>query len=131
MKTAYSYVRFSTPEQAKGDSTRRQVSAAVEYCEKNGLHLDETLQIADRGISAFRGKNAKSGGLSRFLDACRSGEVKTGSVLIVESLDRISRDQILPALGVLTEILNLGIVLVTLKDGKTYTAGSVNASPFA
>ena len=29
---AYSYVRFSTPEQSKGDSLLRQTEAAVEWC---------------------------------------------------------------------------------------------------
>jgi DNA invertase Pin-like site-specific DNA recombinase len=39
MKTAYSYIRFSTPEQAMGDSERRQLALAEAYCARNGLKL--------------------------------------------------------------------------------------------
>ena len=42
MKTAYSYVRFSTPEQEMGDSERRQIALTSSYCKKNGLLLSET-----------------------------------------------------------------------------------------
>jgi DNA invertase Pin-like site-specific DNA recombinase len=39
---AYSYLRFSTPEQSKGDSLRRQTSMADEYATRHGLRLDTT-----------------------------------------------------------------------------------------
>jgi hypothetical protein len=38
---AYSYIRFSTPEQEKGDSLRRQEKDAEDYAKKHGLTLDE------------------------------------------------------------------------------------------
>ena len=38
---AYSYVRFSTVAQLKGDSLRRQVEACEEYCAKKGLEHNE------------------------------------------------------------------------------------------
>ena len=62
---AYSYLRFSTPEQAMGDSRRRQLSLAEAYARQNGLLLDLGLNFRDLGISAFRGKNAKEGGCGR------------------------------------------------------------------
>ena len=36
---AYSYVRFSTPEQMRGDSFRRQTEAAERYAAAHGLDL--------------------------------------------------------------------------------------------
>jgi DNA invertase Pin-like site-specific DNA recombinase len=33
--TAYSYIRFSTPEQIKGDSLRRQVELSEAYAAKH------------------------------------------------------------------------------------------------
>jgi DNA invertase Pin-like site-specific DNA recombinase len=36
---AYSYVRFSSAQQALGDSLRRQVDEAEKYCRENGLEL--------------------------------------------------------------------------------------------
>ena len=47
---AYSYVRFSSPEQAKGDSLRRQVEKARAYANERGLKLDESI---DAGLSAY------------------------------------------------------------------------------
>jgi hypothetical protein len=36
VKHAYSYIRFSSPEQAKGDSFRRQSEKAAAWAAKNG-----------------------------------------------------------------------------------------------
>src|SRR5215470_10547184 len=71
--TAYSYIRFSTPEQAKGDSLRRQSDLAEAYCRRRGWTLDTSLTLRDLGVSAFRGDNALSGNLRTFLDAIRRG----------------------------------------------------------
>ncbi|MEB0161137.1 recombinase family protein, partial [Pseudomonas sp. AH2 (2023)] len=46
---AISYLRFSTAEQRKGDSLRRQVEATDRWCERNGVRLDESLSIRDLG----------------------------------------------------------------------------------
>src|SRR5260370_19931998 len=66
---AYSYVRFSTPDQMKGDSFERQTRKAAEYASAHGLDLDTTLTFRDLGVSAFRGKNAQTGALTAFVDA--------------------------------------------------------------
>jgi DNA invertase Pin-like site-specific DNA recombinase len=42
MTIAYSYLRFSTPEQMQGDSFRRQTEAAKVYAERHGLTLEGT-----------------------------------------------------------------------------------------
>src|SRR5437879_2330587 len=63
---AYSYLRFSTPDQLKGDSQRRQLEAARSYAREQGLELDEELTFHDLGVTAFRGKNANVGMLARF-----------------------------------------------------------------
>src|SRR5262245_20911458 len=91
---AFSYVRFSTPEQAKGDSLRRQTEKAEQYCQRRGWTLDTSLTLHDLGVSAFHGKNALVGNLGEFLKAVQRGTVLPGSVLIVESFDRISRQGI-------------------------------------
>ncbi len=120
---AYSYVRFSTPEQARGDSLRRQMEAAREYAARHDLDFDETLTYQDLGTSAFRGLNIESGKLGEFLDAVRTGVIATGSYLLVESLDRISRETVWQAVGKMHEIVHAGINLVDLSyDGKVYNA---------
>jgi DNA invertase Pin-like site-specific DNA recombinase len=129
MTKAYSYVRFSTPDQAKGDSYRRQTEAASEYARRNGLVLDTELTLTDRGVSAFRGVNAKTGALSTFLEAVKDGTVAPGSYLLIENLDRLTRADVLEAQELFTGIIRRGITLVTLFDQKAYSAESVINSP--
>lgn len=116
---AYSYIRFSSPEQAKGDSLRRQTEAARVWCEARGIALDDTLR--DLGVSAFKGINAAVGAFRAFLDLVESGRVPKGSYLIVESLDRLSRDDVASALTQLLGLIGAGITVVTLMDGQTYS----------
>ncbi|WP_224984488.1 recombinase family protein [Geomonas agri] len=130
MAKAFSYMRFSTPDQAKGDSKRRQYQQAEEYAAAHGLELDDKLTYSDFGISAFRGANIEIGKLGQFMEAIRRKEVESGSYLLVESLDRISRDVILPAQNIFTQIILEGVTIVTLADRRVYSAESVNKSPF-
>src|SRR5215475_6729954 len=108
---AYSYVRFSTLDQIKGDSQRRQTEAAAAWCKKNNIELVESYR--DFGVSAFHGKNAETGALSDFLDLVRNGRIQKGSYLVVESLDRISRKQVLDALDIFMNLIRAGIKIVT------------------
>jgi DNA invertase Pin-like site-specific DNA recombinase len=125
---AYSYIRFSTPDQEKGDSRRRQTAAAEAYCKERGLVLDDQLKMEDRGISAFHGKHRTKGVLGQFLEKVKSKEILPGSILIVESLDRLSREQISDALTQFLNIINAGIKLVTLTDNVEYTKENINAN---
>jgi DNA invertase Pin-like site-specific DNA recombinase len=128
---AYSYLRFSTS--AQGDdgraSFRRQTEMAEKYARDHGLVLDTELTWHDLGVSAYRGKNAELGRLGEFLEACRCGLVPSGSWLLVESLDRISRDKARKALRTLEAICEEGITLVTLSDGRKYTEQSLDDDP--
>jgi DNA invertase Pin-like site-specific DNA recombinase len=126
---AYSYVRFSTPEQMKGDSVRRQTELAEKYARENGLTLDKSLTFSDLGLSAFDGRNARVGALRAFLNLVESEQIRPGSYLLVESLDRISREAILRAQGLFLEIIGAGIILVTLGDSRIYSKSSINANP--
>jgi DNA invertase Pin-like site-specific DNA recombinase len=120
---AYSYLRMSTEIQLKGDSRRRQLEASRAYAEANGLELAEGAELEDIGVSAFKGANAREGALGQFLGAIKAGSVKPGSYLIVESLDRLSREQVLKAQSLFLSIIQAGIHLVTLTDGRIYRAG--------
>ena len=123
--TAFSYIRFSTPEQSLGDSKRRQIEKTIEYCNQNNLNLSNDTFI-DEGISSFRGKNKIIGELARFLNLCQSNKIKTGSYLLCEHIDRISREKLWDAFGTVQKILNEGIILVTLNDGKKYSKQVLN-----
>lgn len=56
------------------------------------------------------------------MEAVKSGSIKPGSFLIVESLDRLSREQVLTAQSLFLSIVQAGINLVTLADGRLYPA---------
>ena len=120
MTLAYSYIRFSRPEQMRGDSLRRQLENARKWAEKRGLVLDDSLR--DLGISAFRGKNRIEGALAGFLKLVEDGKVPRGSYLIVESLDRISRESVLDVLPRFLDLIKAGVTVVTLTDGQEYSA---------
>lgn len=117
---------MSTDPQQLGDSRRRQLEASRAYAVANGLELAQDAELEDIGVSAFRGDNVRDGALGQFLEAVRSGSVKRGSYLIVESLDRLSREQVLNAQSLFLRIIQAGINLVTLMDGKLYEAGKVD-----
>jgi len=123
-KKAYSYIRFSTPQQLKGDSLRRQLEASRAYAEEHDLILDDSLR--DIGVSAYKGKNATEGALNDFIELVKAGRIEKGSVLILESLDRLSRQQVFTALGLFSSLLSAGVEIVTLADGQHYTSESIN-----
>jgi DNA invertase Pin-like site-specific DNA recombinase len=126
---AYSYTRFSTPEQAQGDSARRQIDLAKRYAAKHGLALDETLRLSDAGVSGFRGANVRKGALGQFLRAVDDGDVPAGSYLLVESLDRVSRQNPWDALPILQQIINAEVTVVTLFDEKVYEVSDMRKNP--
>ncbi|MGY5808454.1 recombinase family protein [Rhizobium sp. LEGMi198b] len=114
---AYSYVRMSSQRQLRGDSLRRQLERSRAYADEHSLLLDDSLR--DLGVSAWKGKNFKHGALGRFLAMIESGEIPTGSYLLIESLDRLSREAVPDALTLFMAIINAGITIVTLgRDGQ-------------
>ena len=126
---AFSYLRFSTPEQSTGDSHRRQLAMAVKCAADHHLKLDKSLSFRDLGVSAYRGKNAKEGALRAFLDAIEHNLVPPNSYLLIESLDRLSRDRILSAQSLFLQIVQAGVTIVTLVDQRSYSLGSLNQNP--
>ena len=123
-KKAYSYIRFSTPEQIKGDSLRRQLEGSREWADENGYDLDTSYR--DLGVSGYKGANRTEGSLKKFIDLINQGHIDEGSVLILESLDRLSREELTKSLNLFISILSSGIKIVTLADRQEYTADSIN-----
>lgn len=96
------------------------------YAAAHEIELDTSLRLHDLGVSAFRGTNAVSGKLGLFLQAVDTGKVSAGSVLLIESLDRLSRSQVMTALTQFTQLLGKGISIVTLADNREYTNHPIN-----
>ncbi|HIC0119719.1 TPA: recombinase family protein [Escherichia coli] len=126
MKKAISYVRFSTKKQESGDSTKRQSRYINDWLKRNpDYYLDESLKFQDLGISGFSGANVKTGAFGEFLAAVESGFIEPKSVLLIESLDRVSRQDIDSAGEQLRKILRAGVEVVTLVDNEWYTKESL------
>jgi DNA invertase Pin-like site-specific DNA recombinase len=105
MKKAYSYQRFSSIKQKEGDSTKRQTNAAEGFCRQHGLTLVDT--FTDEGVSGFKGKNfSNESALSEFLKLVENGTVERNSCLVVENMDRLSRQSILPCMTKFMEMTN-------------------------
>jgi len=127
---AFSYMRFSTAEQSKGDSLNRQTTMAREWSERQGVPLDTELNLTDKGISAYHGANAETGELGAFLVAVNLGAVPKGSWLLVESLDRISRENAWRASLTIQNIVGAGVTVVDLSDsGREYSMGTLQKDP--
>lgn len=126
----YSYIRFSHPRQKLGDSKRRQLEATRAWAAKKGYPLDESLIMQDEGLSGFHGEHKLKGKLGKFLRLVEDGKVPRGSWLVLESLDRLSREAVSVALVDFLQLLNAGVNIVTLADGaREYTRESVALNP--
>lgn len=125
----YSYIRFSDPKQAAGDSVGRQAAYAADWAKAHGMTLDDTLTLRDEGLSAYHQKHVTQGALGVFLAAVSDGRVPAGSVLVVESLDRLSRAKPMEAQTQLQNIIYSNIRVVTAGDGKEYSRESIEANP--
>jgi len=113
---------MSTDSQLKGHSRQRQLEKSTAYAKAHGLELADKSQLEDIGVSAFKGDNVKGGALGQFLEAVENGRVPLGSYLLVESLDRLSRQEVLKSLSLFLRIVQSGTNLVTLQDGRVYSA---------
>jgi DNA invertase Pin-like site-specific DNA recombinase len=117
-EVAYSYLRFSHPDQAKGDSLRRQKDLRDAWLARNkNVVLDTALTLEDEGVSGFTGEhrsNPDRHALAAFLALVKQGRIARGSYLIVENLDRLSREDIIPALSLLLNLIESGIRVVQL-----------------
>ncbi|WGS40332.1 recombinase family protein [Burkholderia sp. JSH-S8] len=125
----YSYLRFSDPKQAAGGSIDRQLEYAARWAADHEMELDASLSLRDEGLSAYHQRHVRQGALGVFLRAIEDGQVPTGSVLIVEGLDRLSRAEPLQAQAQLAQIVNAGITVVTASDGREYNRERLKAQP--
>lgn len=133
-KLAYSYRRFSSKKQGDGSSLERQLELAKEVCAEQGWRL---IDIApDEGVSAYKvGENGEhaanmhKGNLASFLARVRGGEIAAGSVLIVERLDRFSRNYFDIVFPVWLSLLQSGVEIYSCVSRTHYTLESIRKNP--
>jgi DNA invertase Pin-like site-specific DNA recombinase len=116
---AISYSRYSKSTQGRGESIKRQEEENAAIAAMLGLPLNTSL--VDRGLSAFTGMNRLKGAFASLLAKLKGGLIAPGSVLIVEALDRISREEINEALEQFLHIINSGLAIYTKRDKTLYS----------
>ncbi len=84
-------------------------------CARNGLTVD--VRLEDIGHSAYTGDHLWRGHMGRVLAAIDTGTIMAGSVLVIENLDRLSRQDAFEAIRVSTNIVTRGVAIVTVCDG--------------
>lgn len=124
MPKGYVYVRYSTAEQSSGDSLNRQLRLAHQFAKARpdlNIEVVDAPVFLDSGVSSFLGGNlAPDKGLGKFLKAVDTGEIAAGSVLLVESLDRLSRQELIHAQRVFLDIINRQIVIATTSPTESH-----------
>ena len=118
MKPLYIYSRVSSEKQLLGDGLNRQsISKELLKVIEQKHECKFTELLSDRGVSAFKGNNILSTGeLGQFIERVNSGYIKN-PILLVESIDRITRLPIDKARELFSKILNSGIEIIILKMG--------------
>lgn len=117
------YARFSNQEQAQGSSKSRQLTLCRDMAARHKWQGSTDRELIDEGVSAYSGANRAPGGLLyAFEQEAEAGRYRNGHVLVVENLDRISRqgyDAILPFLQKLT---TQGVTVATVDGDRVYPA---------
>ncbi|PNY36864.1 hypothetical protein C2E31_10950 [Rhodopirellula baltica] len=127
----YSYIRYSTPEQSLGDSERRQLELARKFADKRGIGFEDSLRLTDRGLSGFSGAHRKKGALGRFLEDVEAGRIEKGSILVVENIDRLTRESPCDALKeIVFKLWERDVSLATLSPEVVYDQSSQNSGEF-
>lgn len=127
---AISYIRWSSAKQTLGDTQRRQMTRTLDLCQRRGWTLNETLSIRDQGVSAYKSRNSTTGGLAALLAQAEAGKIARGTPVIVESVDRLSRDNIMEAETLFARLMRAGLRIITLEPEREYTWALINEQPF-
>lgn len=119
MPKAYAYVRYSSAIQADGDSIERQTTPLDQFTKRFGVEIAQT--FIDEGVSSFKGDNIKRGRFRDILEMIESGAIKKGDYLVIESIDRVSRQALNKTASILQDILEEGIKIYTTIDERLYS----------
>lgn len=110
------YARFSSSGQDPA-SIERQHQAGRAFADRKGWLITE--EPADEAKSAFHGHNTKFGKLGKILARVKASDIRQGDVIIVEAIDRLSRQDVWSALENFMLLMNAGVTVVTTSDNQT------------
>ncbi|MFP5496963.1 MAG: recombinase family protein [Gammaproteobacteria bacterium] len=123
----YSYIRFSSKAQKLGFSEMRQLEQLNRFFEQYPQSR-QVERYEDLGVSAFKGKNLKSGQLAKFVERIKAKEILPNALLLVESFDRISRMGGYDALELIISIIQADCSIYTLFDNRLYSRRKKDSS---
>lgn len=124
---AYIYARFSTLEQAKGSSLERQLNDCRALCDRHQWQRSEERELIDEGRSAFSGANRANGSaLAIFEQDAISGALPADTVLVVERLDRLSRQSVFDVIQFVSRLTDNGVSIATVDGDRIYRRGSLD-----
>lgn len=105
---------------------RRQVALRDAWLARHpGVILDTSFTLRDLGVSGFHGRHrSDKHALGQFLDLVRRGAIAPGSLLIIENLDRLTREDELEATHLFTGLLLAGVSIVQLEPEVLFTRQS-------
>ncbi len=115
---AIAYARWSSMEQTKGSTLARQLAATSEHIAAMGW---QTMRepLVDRGRSAYTGENIEKGQLGAFAKSILSGAIDASkTVLVVEELDRLSRQPADVMLSWLSPLVRAGLSIKVVSTGQ-------------
>jgi DNA invertase Pin-like site-specific DNA recombinase len=123
---AISYLRFSDPKQAKGHSAQRQLEGGQSYADAHNLIIIDSFE--DHGFSGYTGRHRSKGALGDLVRLAKEGVFAREGIhhLLVESFDRLSREDIDEALFQFRALLSTGLTIHIIKDDKAYTKSDMS-----
>jgi DNA invertase Pin-like site-specific DNA recombinase len=113
-RTAVSYFRFSSPEQAKGESENRQTEMYRDFCVRHNLTPGPEV-YADRGKSGYKDEHRKKGRLGVLIAAAKGGAFDPGTVIVIEAWDRLGRLRPDKQTALVAELLQTGVAIGVCK----------------
>ncbi len=125
-RPAISYLRFSSLQQGResASSIQRQQDVLDKIVATHGLILDQAL--SDKGKSASKGVHRKKGSLGVLIDMLQRGEIRDGTVLCIEAMDRLVREPMTISLPLIASIIEQGMLVAT-GDGTVWDRININS----
>lgn len=117
------YARFSKADQSKGHSLKRQLDNVREVCAARNLIEHPARTFTEKGKSAFTGANRAKGALLANLELEIAAGIHHGRTLVVEHLDRLSRQGHDEVTGFLRTCSANGVSVATHDGSRLYRAG--------
>lgn len=118
------YIRWSSTEQALGNSPKRQIEMCRDFASSKGWVVLDTL--IDDGKSAFRGAHLETGKLGEFQEDVESRTYPNGIVMVVEKIDRLSRQVPAETFKWFYDMIKNGVTFAAADTGRIYNSTTMD-----